>query len=100
VSSCPHSRCNSIPGMNAGATAATLSSLTNTEVPSAFTPVTTRLMDLDASLVDLAADLASAAEAVDLTSWGVTPGQSVGSLNALHQESRAGTRSTRISSRG
>ena len=36
--------------MNAGATASTRSSLTNTEVPSAFTPVTTRLMDMDASL--------------------------------------------------
>jgi hypothetical protein len=36
--------------MNAGATAGTRTSLTNTEVPSAFTPVTTRLMDMDASL--------------------------------------------------
>jgi hypothetical protein len=52
--------------MSAGATASTLSSLTNTEVPSAFTPVTTRLMDMDASLVDLLAELASATEAVDL----------------------------------
>src|SRR5262245_42046201 len=40
--------------MNAGATASTRSSLTNTEVPSALTPVTTRLMDIDNdSSVDL-----------------------------------------------
>jgi hypothetical protein len=36
--------------MNPGATASTRSSLTNTEVPWAFTPVTTRLMDMDAIL--------------------------------------------------
>jgi hypothetical protein len=44
VPSSPHSRWNANPGISAGVTASTRSSLTNTDVPSAFTPVTTRLM--------------------------------------------------------